>query len=133
MRGTSLADHASRGWITGCERCRTHLVRACAEAGFAPDIRFTTDDYVAVQALVAAGLGVTTLPGLALAAQRHPGLRAIRLPGKERVVTAAVHGEAPDPPATAALLSHLTAAATQALPRTQKRPDGLHHPGAPAS
>lgn len=116
VAGDRLADHAERRWISGCERCRTHLVRCCAEAGFTPDIAFTTDDYVAVQTLVAAGLGVTTLPGLALAAHRHPGVRVAHLPGQHRLVTAAVHGQAPDPPATAALLTELARAAAVLLP-----------------
>ncbi|MER5930968.1 LysR family transcriptional regulator [Streptomyces sp. NPDC002054] len=116
LPGDTLADHAERRWITGCERCRRHLVRSCATAGFTPDIAFTTDDYVAVQALVAAGLGVTTLPALALAAQHNPSVRLVRLPDQERLITAAVHGEAPDPPATAALLDHLTQAAATTLP-----------------
>jgi DNA-binding transcriptional LysR family regulator len=115
LPGDELPDHAARPWISGCERCRAHLVRSCARAGFTPDIAFTTDDYVAVQALVAAGLGVTTLPGLTLAAQRHPQVRAVRLPGHQRVISAAVYGEAPDPPATAALLAHLVPAAATAL------------------
>nr|WP_228560190.1 hypothetical protein [Catenulispora pinisilvae] len=63
--------------------------------------------HVAVQALVAAGLGVTTLPGLALAAQRNPAVRAVALAGHERLVSAAVHGDPPDTPATTALLSEL--------------------------
>ncbi|WP_214402511.1 LysR family transcriptional regulator [Pseudonocardia lacus] len=109
--GDSPADHAGRRWITGCERCRAHLVRCCAEAGFTPDIAFTTDDYVAVQALVAVGLGVTVLPGLALAASRHPGVRSVALPAEHRAVFAAVHGAAPDPAATAALLERLADAA----------------------
>jgi molybdate transport repressor ModE-like protein len=112
--GDTLADHAGGPWIAGCERCRVHLVQACAAAGFAPDLAFTTDDYVAVQALVAAGLGVTTLPGLALAAHRHPGVRTVRLPGQRRAVAAAVYAAAPDPPPVAALLRHLAAAAVSA-------------------
>ncbi|MHC5704461.1 LysR family transcriptional regulator [Streptomyces tirandamycinicus] len=116
LAGDRLADHATRRWISGCERCRTHLLRSCQAAGFAPDIAFTTDDYVAVQALVAAGLGVTTLPGLALAAQRNPAVRTARLPGQERVISAAVHGEPPDPPAVAALLDHLADATAAPLP-----------------
>jgi DNA-binding transcriptional LysR family regulator len=107
LPGDRLPDHAARRWIAGCERCRTHLVRSCTAAGFSPDIAYTTDDYLAAQALVAAGLGVTTLPGLALAAHQHPGVRVVRLPDHERVISAATHGEAPDPPATAALLAHL--------------------------
>jgi DNA-binding transcriptional LysR family regulator len=110
-RRARLADHAADRWIGGCERCRAHLLRECAEAGFAPDIAFTTDDYVAVQALVAAGLGVATLPALALAAHRSPGVRARRLPAPGRSIIAAVYGEAPDPPATAALIAHLRTAA----------------------
>jgi len=109
-RGRTLTDHAQQRWIAGCDRCRAHLLRTCDRAGFTPDITITTDDYVAVQAFVAAGHGVTILPALALAAHRHPGVRAVRLPGDGRRVFAAVHGQPPDPPATAALLSHLGAA-----------------------
>ncbi len=115
LPGDGLADHAGRRWITGCERCRGHLLRSCTAAGFVPDLAFTTDDYVAVQALVAAGLGVTTLPGLALAAHHDPRVRAARLPGDGRAVSAALAGSPPDPPATAALLAHLTTAARAAL------------------
>jgi DNA-binding transcriptional LysR family regulator len=111
VAGDALTDHAGRRWISGCERCRGHLVRSCAAAGFTPDIAFTTDDYVAVQALVAAGLGVTVLPGLALAANRNPRVRTVAVEGDRRTVFAAVHGAAPDPPPTAALLAHLTCAA----------------------
>ena len=108
--GDRLADHRDRPWIGGCERCRSELLRACAADGFTPDIRFTTDDYVAVQRLVAAGLGVTTLPGLALAAHRDDRVRVVPLPGAGRRVSVAVHGEPPDPPGTAALLACLRAA-----------------------
>jgi DNA-binding transcriptional LysR family regulator len=117
MPGDRLVDHSSKRWIAGCERCRTALVQACAAAGFSPDIAFTTDDYLAVQALVAAGLGVTTLPGLSLRSHRHPGVRVTEIPGLARTVTAAVHGEPPDPPTTAALLQHLGAAAAAWAPR----------------
>ena len=109
--GDRLADHRERPWIGGCERCRSQLLHAAAEEGFVPDIRYTTDDYVAVQRLVAAGLGVTTLPALALLAHRDPGVRVVELAGPGRRVLAAVHGEPPDPPATAALLTHLRSAA----------------------
>ncbi|HEY3734802.1 MAG TPA: LysR family transcriptional regulator [Streptosporangiaceae bacterium] len=114
--GTDLAAYASKRWIAGCERCRDHLLRQCAAAGFVPKIAFTTDDFVAVQALVAAGLGVTTLPGLTLAAARHPGVRAEPLPGDRRQVYALVYGAAPDPPATSLLLEVLSAANTGGQP-----------------
>ncbi len=106
-----LSAHAKQRWIAGCERCRGYLLRQCALAGFTPKIAFTTDDYVAVQALVAAGLGVTTLPGLCLRAARHPGIRAVPLPGARRHVFAMTYGEPPDPPATARLIDVLAQAA----------------------
>jgi len=106
-----LAAYAKHRWIAGCERCRGYLVRQCGLAGFTPKIAFTTDDYVAVQALVAAGLGVTTLPGLCLRAARHPGICAVPLPGARRHVFAMTYGEPPDPPATSRLIDVLAAAA----------------------
>lgn len=39
-----------------------------------PEIAFATDDYVAVQVLVAAGLGVALLPGLALLGATRAGV-----------------------------------------------------------
>ncbi len=102
-----LAAYADSRWIAGCERCRSYLVRQCGAAGFTPKIAFTTDDYVAVQALVAAGLGVTTLPGLCLRAARHPGISATALPGARRHVFAMTYGEPPDPAPTVRLIEVL--------------------------
>jgi DNA-binding transcriptional LysR family regulator len=109
--GTDLADHAGTPWIAGCERCRSHLVDLCRGAGFSPRLAYTTDDMVVMQSLVAAGMGVTTIPGLALRAHRHPAITATRLPVPPRRIYAATYGEPPDPPATAALLEALTGAA----------------------
>ena len=109
--GPDLAAYAKHRWIAGCERCRGYLVRQCGLAGFTPKIAFTTDDYVAVQALVAAGLGVTTLPGLCLRAARHPGVCTVPLPGARRHDFAMTYGEPPDPPATSRLIDVLAAAA----------------------
>ncbi|MBF9130225.1 LysR family transcriptional regulator [Plantactinospora sp. S1510] len=110
--GITLADHADTPWIAGCERCRSHLVEMCLDAGFSPNLAYTTDDMVVMQSLVAAGMGVTTIPGLALRAHRHPAITATRLPTPPRRIYAATYGEPPDPPATAALLDALTRAAT---------------------
>ena len=112
-----LARLAGQRWIAGCDRCRSHLLRQCSAAGFTPRIAFTTDDFVAAQALVTAGLGVTLLPGLALRAARNPGVRTARLRGTRRSVVAVRYGEAPDPPATAVLLDALRAAAAGAPSR----------------
>jgi DNA-binding transcriptional LysR family regulator len=106
-----LAAYAEHRWIAGCADCRGPLLRQCARAGFSPKIGFSTDDYVAVQALVAAGLGVTTLPGLALRAARHPGICADALPGARRHVLAMTYGDPPDPPASIRLIEVLARAA----------------------
>ncbi|MFG3436055.1 LysR family transcriptional regulator [Nonomuraea sp. NPDC047897] len=102
-----LAAHADAAWIAGCDRCRSHLLDMCAKAGFTPRLSFTSDDIVAVQALVAAGMGVTLLPGLALRAHRHPGVTTTEIPGSTRHVHAAVYGEPPHPPAVQTLLAAL--------------------------
>jgi len=104
-----LAGHAEAAWIAGCDRCRSHLLDICAKAGFEPRISFTSDDIVAVQALVAAGMGITVLPGLALRAHRHPDVAAAPIPGSTRHIHAAVYGDPPHPPATKAMLSALRA------------------------
>ncbi len=110
-RTKGLADHRDATWIAGCERCSSHLLSLCDAEGFAPDIRYTTDDMVVMQELVAAGLGVTTIPGLALQAHRAEKIVSTQLPGSHRHIYAATYGEPPDPPATAALLAALTEAA----------------------
>ena len=109
--GCDLARYAHCRWIAGCDRCRINLMTQCSVAGFTPKIAFTTDDYVAVQALVAAGLGVATLPDLALRAARHPGIRAAELPGARRHVYALQYGDPPDSPAAIRLIDALTAVA----------------------
>lgn len=109
-----LSRYARHRWIAGCDRCRANLLRQCAQAGFIPKIAFTTDDYVAVQALVAADLGVSTLPALCLRAARHPGVRTAPLPGARRQVFAARYGDPPDPPAVTMLTDVLRAVAEPA-------------------
>jgi DNA-binding transcriptional LysR family regulator len=118
-----LAAYAGHRWISGCERCRGYLLRQCAAAGFTPKIAFTTDDYVAVQALVAAGLGVTTLPALALRAARHPGVRATPLPGARRHIFAMTYGDPPDPPATLRLIDVLAQTARTDPPEPADQPE----------
>ncbi|HUZ52855.1 MAG TPA: LysR substrate-binding domain-containing protein [Streptosporangiaceae bacterium] len=108
-----LADYAGHRWIAGCERCQDVLYRLCRAAGFSPDVAVTTDDYVAAQALVAAGLGIAILPGLALRAVRHPGITATELPGIRRQILAVTYGGPADRPAATAtaMLAELAKAA----------------------
>src|SRR5918994_4829892 len=83
-RQRKLAALRDATWIAGCERCRSHLLSLCADEGFEPRIGYTSDDMVVMQALVAAGLGVTTIPGLALRSHRVNGIVASELPGSRR-------------------------------------------------
>jgi DNA-binding transcriptional LysR family regulator len=113
-RERGLATLRDATWIAGCERCRSHLLTLCADAGFDPRIGYSSDDMVVMQAWVAAGLGVATQTGLALLAHHIDGVVATELPGSKRHIYAATYGEPPDPPATAALLAALAEAATSA-------------------
>ena len=108
-----LATYADTRWIAGCERCREHLVAACGRAGFEPVVEFETDDYVAVQALVATGLGVSLLPGLTRLANRHPGVRLHRIAGMRRQVVAAVYGKPPASQPAQVLLDALAATVSE--------------------
>jgi DNA-binding transcriptional LysR family regulator len=109
--GQTLSTLRDATWIAGCDRCRVHLLSMCADHGFEPRIGYTSDDMVVMQALVVAGLGVTTSPGLALRAHRVEGIVATELPQSRQHIYAATYGEPPDPPATAALLAALAEAA----------------------
>ncbi len=102
-----LSRYARHRWIAGCDRCRANLLRQCAAAGFVPKVAFTTDDYVAVQALVAADLGVSTLPALCLRSARHPGITTVPLAGTRRHVFAVRYGNPPDPQAVTTLIEAL--------------------------
>ena len=108
----ALADLADERWIAGCPRCRGHLLTAAEACGFAPEIAYATDDYVAVLALVAAGLGVALLPDLVRPiAERQPGVVVRRAAGTSHRTVHAV--TAPDllrVPAVAAMLDALAAA-----------------------
>jgi DNA-binding transcriptional LysR family regulator len=105
--GDMIANHHQSGWIGGCERCQEELTTVCRKEGFAPRIASHSDDMVVVQALVAAGVGVTTLPGLALQAHRRPDIHTTEIPGYFRQIYAVTYGEPPDPPATIALIQAL--------------------------
>jgi DNA-binding transcriptional LysR family regulator len=117
-RPLALADLAAEPWIGGAPnsawfRIATHH---CREAGFAPRVAFASDDYTAVQALVAAGLGVAVVPGLA-AAHPLPGLevRALASPPVRRIIAARPRDGYAGPP-VGAMLDSLTWAAGATSP-----------------
>jgi DNA-binding transcriptional LysR family regulator len=91
--GQTLQDHRDSAWIAGCENCRHLFIDACERAGFTPHVVYTSDDVIVEQALVAAGMGVTTMPGLALRTHRAPGIEATPLPDFRRGVYLATYGD----------------------------------------
>ena len=62
-----LTDFADASWISTREGTAGALAleRACAAAGFAPRIRYRSNDYDVVRSFVRAGLGVAAVPRLA--------------------------------------------------------------------
>jgi DNA-binding transcriptional LysR family regulator len=72
-RRIRLADLAGESWILGttgaCPDGRI-LMAAAQAAGFEPRIAFHSDDYLAVQGFIAAGVGVALIPDLALVSVR---------------------------------------------------------------
>ncbi|MFE7845151.1 LysR family transcriptional regulator [Microbacterium sp. NPDC057407] len=109
---SALADEQ---WIAGCPRCRGHLLELCARAGFEPRIAFETDNFVAVEGFVAQGIGVATLPRMAVASfPRFPGVVTLPLPPSEartiHVVTAHGADRIPAVRATLEAVARLVAA-----------------------
>ncbi|MEJ3742608.1 LysR family transcriptional regulator [Actinomycetes bacterium KLBMP 9797] len=121
--GQTLPDHRDSAWIAGCENCRREFIDACERAGFTPHVVYTSDDVIVEQALVAAGMGVTTMPGLALRTHRAPGIEATPLPDFRRRVYLATYGDPPDPPATTAFVTALHHAVQQTRPGEPTPPD----------
>lgn len=75
-RTLSLAAIADEPWLETSSvpgPCQDVILEACERAGFRPRVTVEADDYPTTQGLVAAGVGVALVPGLALGAV-HPGV-----------------------------------------------------------
>ena len=108
-RRLSLADFAEEPWIASTRACGCRRITetVCREAGFEPRVAFEADETLAAQALVAAGVGVTILPRLALTSI-HPGVVARPLrDAPVRTVLAARLESAYQSPASAAMVQTL--------------------------
>ncbi|WP_441248801.1 LysR family transcriptional regulator [Kitasatospora sp. McL0602] len=107
-----LRDLSEERWIAGCPRCRANFLQVCAEEGFTPDVVFTTDDNLAVQSLVAAGVGISMMPALVLSFLSHRKVTGRLVePHLRRKVSAYVLREHLRVPATALVLDELRAVA----------------------
>ena len=106
----SLRDLADEPWIQGVRGGSTLevLPTACRAAGFEPNVAFRTDDHMAVQGLVAAGVGVGLIPSIALPTARPDiEVRPIGDPPLVRTVRAALPPSGYRAPAVEAMLEIL--------------------------
>jgi DNA-binding transcriptional LysR family regulator len=111
-----LEDLREEAWIqtSHASTCARHVVRCCHAAGFEPRVSFESDDYQTVQGLVAAGVGVALIPGLALSVVREDvAIRPVSPAPPVREVIAAVPAGARLVPAAPAMLGLLEAAAAR--------------------
>jgi len=109
-RSTPISLDALRDdqWIRDCgpdPTCREVLDLLCRQAGFRPSIAFESDNHLAIGRLVATGVGVALVPGLA--AEQMPAgvrLRALRPAVSRRVVALTAPGT---PPVAATMITIL--------------------------
>lgn len=113
----TVKDLGSATVIAGCPVCQERFIRHCARQVFRPALHHqVTDDYVLMQAMVAAGQGAAILPGLALAAHRRDEIIALPLdPPLHREVAVWLPSKRPTAPSAQQLLSALTQLAPAAL------------------
>ncbi|WP_328617410.1 LysR family transcriptional regulator [Amycolatopsis sp. NBC_00355] len=109
VTGEQLRDQR---WITGSTEPGTTLLGAWADPAWQPEIAFVARDWVAKFGLVAAGLGITVVPGLAVPAL-PPGLVITRVdhPAATRATAVATRPVAEAGPRRAFLESLRDAAA----------------------
>ncbi|MCY0938556.1 LysR family transcriptional regulator [Streptomyces sp. H34-S4] len=111
-----LAELARESWIAGCPQCRGHLVDACKQAGFHPDIDYATDDSPAAAGLVAEGLGVALVPRLTVLGGVPAGVKVCAVePPMERRVTAVTLPGLNSVPAVKAMIELLKKASSIAF------------------
>jgi DNA-binding transcriptional LysR family regulator len=105
----TLDDLAEEAWVQTDEAsaCARHVVRICRDAGFEPRVSFESDDYLTVQGLVAAGVGVALIPQLALSETYDIAVTELHPSAPVRHVVAATRDAGGSLPATAAMLDIL--------------------------
>ncbi|QDY80112.1 LysR family transcriptional regulator [Streptomyces qinzhouensis] len=104
-----LGELASEPWVLGCLRTEEYLRRYADRAGFAPEVRGTTTDYFFACSLVAARVGVSLIPSIALAQETPPGVCAVPVgePDPVRRIGIAVIGRRRDDPLISPLIAAL--------------------------
>jgi DNA-binding transcriptional LysR family regulator len=106
-----LQDVAEETWIQESGNhswCGRFQESACAAAGFTPKVGFRSDDYNVVQGLIAAGVGISMLPALALTNLREDiVIRSLGRNAPTRRIAAATLAGRYRSPATEAMLGIL--------------------------
>ncbi|MFD6280986.1 LysR family transcriptional regulator [Streptomyces sp. NPDC060209] len=97
-----IAELAAEPWVLGCLKTEAYLRRYAERAGFEPEVRGTTTDYFFARSLVAAGVGVSLIPSIALVPM-VPGLHAVPIkpPTPARSIGVATLGRREHPHVTA--------------------------------
>jgi DNA-binding transcriptional LysR family regulator len=107
-----LKDVAEETWIqeSGAHSwCGSFHEAVCTNAGFQPKVGFRSDDYNVVQGLIAAGVGISLLPGLALTNLREDiVVRSLGKGAPARKIAAATLAGRYRSPATDAMLEILS-------------------------
>ncbi|AJC53697.1 LysR family transcriptional regulator [Streptomyces sp. 769] len=108
-----IAELAAEPWVLGCLKTDAYLRRYAERAGFAPDVRSTTTDYFFARSLVAAGMGISLVPSIALV-PTVPGLHAIPIepPAPTRHIGVVTLDRAHDRPHVTAFIQALREQAT---------------------
>ncbi|KMO93394.1 LysR family transcriptional regulator [Streptomyces roseus] len=117
-----IAELAAEPWILGCLKTEAYLHRYAERAGFTPEVRGSTTDYFFARSLVAAGMGVSLIPSIAL----HPSVPGVRVvpvkaPAPTRYIGVATIGRHGERPHVAAFLRALR---EQAARQDLSGPDG---------
>ncbi|MGI5131186.1 LysR family transcriptional regulator [Pseudonocardia sp. CA-107938] len=122
----AVQDLGSTPVLAGCPVCQERFLRHCARESFRPVLHHqVTDDYVLMQAMVAAGQGVAVLPDLALAAHRRDDITTLPLdPPLDREIAVSLPVGRAGSPAAGRLLDELTRLAPAVLAPRPTSPGG---------
>ena len=113
-RTLKLEQLSEEAWVqtSATSSCARHVVHLCRAAGFEPTVSFESDDYLTVQGLVAAGVGVALIPALALSSVRDDlVVRTLHPTSPTRRVVAATAKGSGVAPAAAPMLEVLVSVA----------------------
>jgi len=113
----TLAELRKETWVATGERTSgaRSLRRACAAAGFEPEVHYRSDDYDVIRRFVSSGLGVALVPALGHVPGSIATARITDLSVRRHVV--ALHAPSTANPAVAAAVAALRAASVEAAGR----------------